>query len=170
MHEKPAEQKLHALPLSPCEDLHVLIAKRAYELYGERGYRDGSALDDWLDAEREILSQIPPVLSSGRRAPRCASSSRAEVQRRAGPGRPAPTELTERLRVAVESLAFGLSVFQCLMPTFYPVATIPAGSPQSDSLPSRDLLRCVPSERTRNAPRGEARSPESSGGAESAAP
>ena len=43
------------------DDLHVLIAKRAYELYGERGYRDGSALDDWLDAEREIFSQIPPV-------------------------------------------------------------------------------------------------------------
>ncbi len=61
MPKKPAAQKFHVLPLSPCEDLHVLIAKRAYELYGERGYRDGSALDDWLDAEREILSQIPPV-------------------------------------------------------------------------------------------------------------
>jgi hypothetical protein len=48
-------------PLSPCDDLHILIAKRAYELYSERGYRHGSALDDWLEAEREILSQIPPV-------------------------------------------------------------------------------------------------------------
>jgi hypothetical protein len=57
----PPVQKPHAPPLSPCDDLHVLIAKRAYELYGERGYRHGSALDDWLDAEREILSQIPPV-------------------------------------------------------------------------------------------------------------
>jgi hypothetical protein len=57
----PSAQKSHALPLSPCDDLHVLIAKRAYELYGERGYRGGSALDDWLDAEREILSQIPPA-------------------------------------------------------------------------------------------------------------
>ncbi len=61
MPQKPATQKFHVLPLSPCDDLHVLIAKRAYELYGERGYRDGSALDDWLEAEREILSQIPPV-------------------------------------------------------------------------------------------------------------
>jgi hypothetical protein len=57
----PPAQKLHALPPSPCEDLHVLIAKRAHELYSERGYRGGSALDDWLDAEREILSQITPV-------------------------------------------------------------------------------------------------------------
>jgi len=48
-------------PLSPCDDLHILIAKRAHELYSERGYRHGSALDDWLEAEREILSQIPPV-------------------------------------------------------------------------------------------------------------
>lgn len=48
-------------PVSPCDDLHVLIAQRAYDLYAERGYRHGSALDDWLDAEREILSQIPPA-------------------------------------------------------------------------------------------------------------
>jgi len=48
-------------PVSPCEDLHILIAKRAHELYSERGYRHGAALDDWLEAEREILSQIPPV-------------------------------------------------------------------------------------------------------------
>jgi hypothetical protein len=47
--------------VSPCDDLHILIAKRAYELYSERGYRHGYALDDWLDAEREILGQIPPV-------------------------------------------------------------------------------------------------------------
>jgi Protein of unknown function (DUF2934) len=57
----PPAQKPHPLPLSPCEDLHALIAKRAYELHSERGYRHGSALDDWLEAEREILSQIPPV-------------------------------------------------------------------------------------------------------------
>ena len=47
--------------LSPCDDLHILIAKRAHELYSERGYRDGSSLDNWLAAERGILSQIPPV-------------------------------------------------------------------------------------------------------------
>jgi hypothetical protein len=58
---KPAPQKFHVLPLSPCEDLQALTAKRAYELYSERGCRDGSALDDWLDAEREILSQYPAV-------------------------------------------------------------------------------------------------------------
>jgi hypothetical protein len=61
MPSKPSAQKLHVLPLSPCEDPQARIAKRAYELYCERGYRDGSALDDWLDAEREILSPIPSL-------------------------------------------------------------------------------------------------------------
>ena len=50
----PQAQGPPAPPLSPCEDL---IQERAYELYSERGYRDGSAVDDWLDAEREILRQ-----------------------------------------------------------------------------------------------------------------
>jgi hypothetical protein len=47
--------------VSPCDDLQVLIAKRAYELYVERGCRDGFAIDDWLEAEREVLSQVPSV-------------------------------------------------------------------------------------------------------------
>lgn len=58
---EPPAQKPHPLPVSPGDDLHILIAQRAHELYSERGDRHGSALDDWLEAEREILSQIPPV-------------------------------------------------------------------------------------------------------------
>ncbi len=61
----PAAQKFLILPLSPCDDLPSLIAKRAYDLYSERGYREGSALDDWLDAEREVLSQIPSASQVG---------------------------------------------------------------------------------------------------------
>jgi hypothetical protein len=41
--------------VSPYNDLHVRIANRAYELYAARGAREGRALDDWLEAEREIL-------------------------------------------------------------------------------------------------------------------
>jgi hypothetical protein len=47
--------------VSPSKDLRELITKRAYELYVERGYRHGFATEDWLDAEREILSQVPPT-------------------------------------------------------------------------------------------------------------
>lgn len=31
------------------------IAARAYALYAARGYRDGHAMEDWLEAEREIV-------------------------------------------------------------------------------------------------------------------
>jgi outer membrane protein TolC len=31
-----------------------LIARRAYELYEQRERRDGWALEDWLNAEREL--------------------------------------------------------------------------------------------------------------------
>jgi len=45
-----------ARPLrSSIEDLHERITLRAYELYAQRGWREDHALDDWLDAEREIL-------------------------------------------------------------------------------------------------------------------
>ncbi|MDH5192488.1 MAG: DUF2934 domain-containing protein [Nitrospira sp.] len=37
--------------------LQGTIAARAYALYEERGYRHGDDLQDWVDAEREILSR-----------------------------------------------------------------------------------------------------------------
>jgi hypothetical protein len=37
------------------------IAKRAYQIYENRGYMEGSDLDDWLQAERELTQQAPGV-------------------------------------------------------------------------------------------------------------
>lgn len=37
------------------EDLQVQVARRAYEFYIQRGCREGYSVEDWLDAEREIL-------------------------------------------------------------------------------------------------------------------
>ena len=37
------------------EDLGSRLAKRAYELYIERGQEDGHDIEDWLEAERQIL-------------------------------------------------------------------------------------------------------------------
>jgi hypothetical protein len=51
----PGKEPVHCQPVSPCDDLQVRIANRAYELHAARGYRQGYALDDWLEAEREIL-------------------------------------------------------------------------------------------------------------------
>jgi hypothetical protein len=46
------------------DDLHGRITIRAYELYIRRGCREGCAVEDWLDAEREIVSHEFPVSSS----------------------------------------------------------------------------------------------------------
>ena len=43
------------------DDLDVLIAQRAFELYHARGCQNGCDLDDWLEAERKVLSQVPPM-------------------------------------------------------------------------------------------------------------
>jgi hypothetical protein len=32
------------------------IARRAYELYVQRGRQEGNALEDWLQAERQLVS------------------------------------------------------------------------------------------------------------------
>jgi len=51
-----------ARPARPSfDDLQARITVRAYELYAERGYRTGCALEDWVDAEQEILSREFPV-------------------------------------------------------------------------------------------------------------
>jgi hypothetical protein len=38
------------------QDLSNKIRERAYELWVERGYRDGEAEQNWLAAEHEILT------------------------------------------------------------------------------------------------------------------
>ncbi len=49
------KEPVHSQPVSPPDDRQVRIADRAYGLYAERGYRQGYALDDWLEAEWEIV-------------------------------------------------------------------------------------------------------------------
>lgn len=39
------------------DDVHARITGRAYQLYVERGRREGYAEQDWLDAEREIVGR-----------------------------------------------------------------------------------------------------------------
>ena len=38
------------------DELRERITKRAYELYLERGCRERCDVEDWVDAEREILT------------------------------------------------------------------------------------------------------------------
>jgi Protein of unknown function (DUF2934) len=40
------------------ESVHELIARRAYELFLARGGENGYAIQDWVEAEKEILTQV----------------------------------------------------------------------------------------------------------------
>jgi len=56
-HNDKADTTRAAIPeqIMP-NDLRERIAKRAYELYVERGCRPGCDVEDWADAERELLA------------------------------------------------------------------------------------------------------------------
>jgi hypothetical protein len=41
-------------------DLRELIARRAYEIYEERGMGHGDDINDWLRAEEEVRSTLKP--------------------------------------------------------------------------------------------------------------
>ena len=51
----PQKEPVHSQPVALRDGVQARITDRAYELYAERGYRQGYALEDWLEAEREIL-------------------------------------------------------------------------------------------------------------------
>lgn len=51
-----ATQRNETQTYSLSDELQERIAKRAYEFYLERGCRDGCDVEDWMDAEREILT------------------------------------------------------------------------------------------------------------------
>ncbi|TVQ61368.1 MAG: DUF2934 domain-containing protein [Phycisphaerales bacterium] len=59
-HAPEAEALDRAVPFGSVElkvPTHEQIAARAYELYLERGCEDGHAQEDWVRAERELLSR-----------------------------------------------------------------------------------------------------------------
>lgn len=41
------------------DDLSARIAARAYAFYERRGYEDGYDREDWLEAERKVLTEEP---------------------------------------------------------------------------------------------------------------
>jgi len=58
---KPRSQK----PAQP-NDIEERVRRRAHELYEQRGRVDGFALDDWLQAEAEILGAQKPEVKAAR--------------------------------------------------------------------------------------------------------
>jgi len=55
MTAKSKSRKRRSSEPSYLSDIEEHIHRRAYDLYEQRGRIDGFALDDWLQAEREIL-------------------------------------------------------------------------------------------------------------------
>lgn len=51
----PAEQKR---PIELPDGMWEQIAQKAYELWEERGRREGCHLDDWFDAEAIVMEEI----------------------------------------------------------------------------------------------------------------
>ncbi|MFL6257707.1 MAG: DUF2934 domain-containing protein [Pyrinomonadaceae bacterium] len=68
-------------------DLTGVIAQRAYELYQLRGAHPGREFEDWLEAEREVLSTFSPA-SQEPPAPKPARKRAAKS--------PAPTTTTRK--------------------------------------------------------------------------
>ena len=52
------------------EVLRQRIAEKAYELYEKRGQSHGQDLDDWLEAERLVFSEIGSQAHSTAKKPR----------------------------------------------------------------------------------------------------
>jgi hypothetical protein len=61
-HPSPETGESARLGKPAFEDLHAQINCRAYDLYLQRGCREGHALEDWLDAEREIFDRECPAV------------------------------------------------------------------------------------------------------------
>lgn len=53
---KPKTSRARRVKVQADPSPHDKIAKRAYQLYLERGGTDGHAAEDWARAEREILA------------------------------------------------------------------------------------------------------------------
>jgi hypothetical protein len=53
---RPPSRTEHQAPESP-SDYEEEIRLRAYELWAQRGMRDGFDEEDWLDAEKEIIER-----------------------------------------------------------------------------------------------------------------
>jgi len=47
-----------AQPIDLPDGVWERISKKAFELWQDRGYRDGHDLEDWLDAETTVMEEI----------------------------------------------------------------------------------------------------------------
>jgi hypothetical protein len=53
---RSTENTITNQPDEHSQDFHARISERAYALYEEHGREDGHALENWLEAERQVLN------------------------------------------------------------------------------------------------------------------
>jgi len=53
---RSTENTITNQPDEHSQDFRARISERAYALYEEHGREDGHALEDWLEAERQVLN------------------------------------------------------------------------------------------------------------------
>jgi Protein of unknown function (DUF2934) len=51
------QERLGQVPRRPSPEMEDDIRRRAYEIYETRGFNGGSEIEDWLQAESEILEK-----------------------------------------------------------------------------------------------------------------
>ena len=56
-----ADDRVSESRIQPATVTHDDVASRAYDIYVERGWEDGHDVDDWLQAERELLVTFAAV-------------------------------------------------------------------------------------------------------------
>ena len=71
MSSKSKSKKARSPKPAHSSDNEQRIRRRAYELYEQRGRVDGFALDDWFQAEREILGAERQKKAKAARASQC---------------------------------------------------------------------------------------------------
>jgi len=79
------------------ESVHELIAKRAYELFLARGGENGYAIQDWVEAEKDILAQVDKerreVAKEKAEAKKAAATPVAAAPTAPAPSKVAPVEV-----------------------------------------------------------------------------
>ncbi len=62
-------------PVGPLEPTEELIRIRAYQLFEQRGYQHGRDVDDWLQAEAEVMGKKPGSSPDQRMKVRAATAA-----------------------------------------------------------------------------------------------
>jgi len=62
MARKQPNRETASVPAEPAVPLETRIRERAYAIWAENGYPEGSDVENWLQAEHEVLLENAPQI------------------------------------------------------------------------------------------------------------